>query len=465
VKNPRAGTAGIAAGVSPALADVLQSLARKGLGEAEVYAKRGRSRRLETSPSGEASSFAQERAWAVRAGDAGGEHGSFFLAGTGEPRADLAWPEPASPPIALPRPEPAPPWSEPADFDAPLIGEAEGFQLLASFGRELAAELPGTRVLRAALEDGWSEAEVASSRGVAARTRRRAASLHVEARGPRREAPSASLYLAARGARQFPTAALARRLADRLAVAAAPPVEGDLLPGPPGSREVLLAPTVGIHLLAALLPLLVGPRAVHLGTGLRDRRGRLGSDLLTLIDDGRLTGGALEAPVDGEGVPTLPVAIVEAGIFRQPLLAWWQAAPWEAAGAAAGVPSGCSRRAGWRDLPAPGPTHLYLAADPRTSVGSLLGTIDRGAYLIDVAGAPRVDLESLRFELPACGFLVERGRATAPLPRALLRGSVGALLKGIAGVARDLAFLPLDGMIGAPTLLVGGLELQGGAGP
>jgi PmbA protein len=277
--------------------------------------------------------------------------------------------------------------------------------------------------------------------------RRRAASLHVEARGPLREAPTATLYLAAREARRFHPSALARRLADRLAVAAAAPCEL-----PAGPCDVLLAPPVGARLLASLLPFLIGPRAVHLGTGLRDRRGRIASDAVTVLDDGRLPGGTFEAPVDGEGVPTREVTLIDSGIFRQPLLAWWQTSE-------EGTPSGCSRRASWRDLPAPGPTHLYLKPDARAPVASLLGDIQHGAYLIDTAGAPRVDLDGLRFELPACGFLVERGRAAGPLPKACLRGSLAALLKGVAGVARDLAFLPLDGMIGAPTLLVTGLEL------
>ena len=91
------------------------------------------------------------------------------------------------------------------------------------------------------------------------------------------------------------------------------------------------------RLIAGLLPLLVGPGP---GTRLTGARGRFGSDLVTLIDDGRLAGGAFEAPVDGEGVPTREVALVEEGLFQQPLLAWWQE------GAAHGKPSGCTRRPG-----------------------------------------------------------------------------------------------------------------------
>lgn len=437
---------------APLLQEVMTSLIRRGLPEVEVFAKKGRSRRLETTPFTETSVFSQEQGWAVRAGD---PRRSFFALGTGEPSPDWPWPDPTGRPIRLPEPEPAAaaPWTEPSDFEAPLVGEREGLKLLESLGKELASELPGARLLRAALEDGSSESELVNSRGLRARFRSRVATLYLEAAGPGRPAASASVYLAAREARRFHPPALARRLADRLAVTAQ---------GAPPDRdrgEFLLAPPVVARLLCGLLPLLVGPRAGVLVAGLRDRRGRIGSDALTLIDNGRLPGGALEAPVDGEGMPTREVALVEEGVFRQSLLTWWQSESHPGAGA----PSGCMRRPGWRDLPMPGPTHLYLRPDPRIPVASLLGSMSHGYYLIDVTGGGSFDLAGGTFALPVCGFAVEGGRASAPVSRAWLCGGITDLLQGIAGVGRDLNFLPLGGMIGAPTVLVTGLELRGGS--
>jgi hypothetical protein len=43
----------------------------------------------------------------------------------------------------------------------------------------------------------------------------------------------------------------------------------------------------------------------------------------------------------------------------------------------------------------------------------------------------------------------------------VLAGGIGALLRGVGAVARDLRFFPLGGMIGAPTLLLTGLEIRG----
>jgi PmbA protein len=224
-------------------------------------------------------------------------------------------------------------------------------------------------------------------------------------------------------------------------------------PRPRDRGELLLAPPVAARLLAGLLPLLVGePRR---GSPRLRRAPAWARRAVTVIDNGRLPGGAFEAPVDGEGVPTREVVLVERGVFRQPLLAWWQE------GAAVGEPSGCSLRPGWRDLPAPGPTHLYIRPDPRAPVASLLGDIRSGYYLLDATGAPRFDFEADRFTMPVCGFAVQGGRAAAPVARVRLCGGIGVLLRGIVAVGRDLTFQPLGGMIGAPTLLARGLELVG----
>ncbi len=435
--------------MSPAshLDEILRALLKRHLTDAEIYVKRGRSRRLERTPVTETSSTSQERAWAVRAGN---RRGSFFAAATGDPSAAGPWPEPvAGHALELPEPAPVPAWTLPSDFDTPLVGEREGLKLLESLGRELEAELPKARLLRAVLEDGSSEAELANSHGLRALTRSRISTLYLEVAGPGRPAVTASLYVAAREPRRFHPTALARRLADRLAVSAAgaPPARD--------SGDVLLAPGVAVRMLAGILPLLVGPGP---GSRLIGARGRFGSDRVTLIDNGRLAGGAFEAPVDGEGVPTREVVLVEEGLFRQPLLAWWQE------GSAHGEPSGCARRSGWRDLPAPGPTHLYLKPEPKTPVAALLGAIPQGYYLIDATGPGRFDLAADRFALPVCGFAVEAGRASAPVAGAWLCGGIGTFLKGIVGVGRDLTFHPLDGMIGSPTLLVTGMELRAGPG-
>ena len=75
-------------------------------------------------------------------------------------------------------------------------------------------------------------------------------------------------------------------------------------------------------------------------------------------------------------------------------------------------------------------------------------------------GVGNFDFERDRFRLPVCGFVLRQGRATAPLSRAWLEGTITALLRNIQGVGRDLAFQPLGAMIGAPSMLISGLGLR-----
>lgn len=423
-------------------ADVLAALAERGLETAEVYWKRGRSRRMELEDGDWRTSSAFEEGWAVRAAD---RRGAFFCAGTGPPPLDYAWPEAEAGILRLPEPGTGEPWREPAELEAPLLGEVEARALLESIARDLSTELPGARLARATLEEGASESELRSTRGIDARWRGRAAILRLEAASG---SDAVAVDLTERQASSFRAASVARRLADRLLVAQSGSA-------PERDRgEFLLSPAVAARLLHGLLPLLVGPRAEAHATALRDSRGRLGSRSLTIIDDGRLAGGAMAAPCDGEGVPTREIVVVEEGVYRQPLLSWRDARPPTTRA------SGCTRRSSWRDLPAPGPTHLYVRPQPQIGVAALLGAVARGYYLLEATGAGRFDSDGDRFTLPVCGFAVQSGRASAPVAEAWLCGSLGALLRGIEGVARDLAFLPLDGLIGSPTLLATGLEIR-----
>lgn len=464
-------------GVDPAaaLGEVLDALAARGFPRAEVYAKRGRSRVVEETPAGVTVSYHREEGWAARAGD---DRRSLFATGTGAPSPagpGGGWPEADGDGLELPEPGAAAPaaeerpWRDPPDLDAPLAGERDAMGLAATLREELAAELPEARLLRVRLADGASEWDLASRLeerpGVAVAGRGRVALLRVEAALPAGAGgaggppPAASLDVAVREARSFDARALARRIADRLSVAAA---------GRAPERDraaLLLAPPVVVRLLAGLLPLFLGARGVELVRRLEDRDGRLAARAVHVVDDGRLPGGVLAASHDGEGLPTSAVRLVEAGIFRQPLLSWRDAGTRSGRGAGrpAGRPSGCARRPSWRDLPRAGPSHLFLTPDPQVGVAALLEGLARGYYLIDTDGPVTVDLAEGRLSLPGVGFTVERGRAAAPLAGATVEGSVGSFLRSVEAVARDLTFYPLaGGMLGAPTVLVTGLEIRSG---
>jgi PmbA protein len=431
--------------VSELARETLHALTAGGGVLAEIFLKRGRTRRYQVGSQGGEVTLCEEQGWAVRAGT---DRSSFFAAGSGMPSPAGPWPAPDGPGLRLPEPTGPARWRPPADFEAPLVGEREALVLLEGIEKRLRERLPGSRLLHGELEDGSSQAELVNSLGVRAELRRRLARLRLEVAGPGPNPVTTDLEVAEREPRRFDPPELAALAAARLAA------RGGGRPVPRDRGELLLAPSVAAGILVGLAPLLVGPDAGARARRYRDRRGRIGSPLLTVLDDGRLPGGLLTAPVDGEGTPTREVVLVEEGVFRQPLLAWWQGG-----GGHARV-SGCVARPGWRDLPRPAPTHLYLRPDRHVGAAELLESIGRGYQLVDMLGPGRFDFDSDRLSVPVCGFTIRGGRAEEPLTDSWLCGGIGAFVHGVRAVASDLVFAPLGGLIGSPSILVGGFELR-----
>jgi TldD protein len=406
----------------------------------EIFAKRGRTRRFELGPEGESFVQSAEAGWAVRAGDGAR---SRFAAGSGEPPAETVLPPPTSHPLRLPSPSPPRAgWRPPSGVELPLATEAEGWALLAGIARELARELAGARLVSARLDDGASASRLRSSTGIAAGSRARAATLRLEAeQGGRRVAAE----WIARAASELKPLAVARRVADRLqALAPERPHAGEL--------RLLLAPPVAARLVEALATRLVGEGA-HAAVDELVAAGRVASPLVTLIDDGGRPDGLLSAAADGEGVPTGEARLIEEGRFVAPLI------PRRAGSAGVSAP-GCMRRVGWREPPRPGASELWLLADPAVAVGDLLAGGEAAAYLIATEGGVRWLDGGRELALPVSGFALEGGRAAGGLGPCRLRGRLASWLHGIHGRARDLSFVPGDGLFGAPTLLVEGLALE-----
>lgn len=426
-------------------AEVFHHLAARGHETGELFLKLGRSRRFELGPHGRVCGASHEVGWAVRAGNA---RSSLFLAGSGLPRPDIDWPQSDGRAIQLAAARPVPAWRPPADLDSSLVAESEAIALLEGIERSLVDELPKSRVIRGLLDEGTSETSVFNTLGVDASFRARAASLYVEAVGPWGGGSSVSVRVAAREVRRLQPAAIARRLANILTLEH----EGT---APAKERgEILMAPPVAVRMLGGLLPLLVGRAGEQLARKYRDRQGRIGSAVLSIVDDGRYPGGVLEAPVDGEGSPTGEVVLVDEGRFRQALLGWA-----DVSGTAR--PSlGCIRRDSWRDVPRVAPSHLYIKPRLEVAAGSLVAAVSRGHYLIEPTGGGRFDFEKDQFWLPVCGFALRRGTVEVPLAHARLEGSISAFLQGVQTVARDLDFQPLGGMLGSPSLLVTGVGLS-----
>ena len=420
--------------------EILDSLRAAGWPQAEVFAKTGRSRRFDFEDGWEGSTSSEECGWAVRAADGGS---SFFFAASGHPAVETTWPDAREGLLRLPPPMSTEDWQEPGGVETPLMGELEGRQLLRTVAETLEKEAPEGRLRRAILEDGGNEIRIHNSWGVDVGYRSRLATCRLEAAIPSSAAGSCAVVVVARRAQELPAAALARRLADLLHVCQrGRSVEKS-------KAVVMLSPELATHILAWMVPLFIGSEPEDTDRWLRPGT-KVAAPSVTVVDDGRLAGGLLSAPVDGEGVPTRARVLIDAGKAGEPILPWWLSQD----------PVGCRQRAGWRDLPITGATHLYLVPDRGVSVGAVLSSLRRGYYLIEATAPGFADVHSGRFFLPCCGFEVEKGRATMPVTRVGLEGDLRTVLQGVRAVARDLTFLPRGPLVGSASILVSGLDLR-----
>ena len=457
----------------PALRTALNAVnERTGASNAELYVKAGCSLRIDIDPwrPGIVSPAAsedwrthvcriEERGWALRAG---GAEGALFIAESGALPSPGGWRQLnrhslRSGSLRLPA-------RHRRRGSLPKLtgkglpnddSEAFGRDLIRDIVERTRVELPGSRLIRARIDDGASASVLANSAGVTGRTSLRLATVEmdfdVERNGTR---GSCNLYRAAGDPTEFDAAAMAAEVADRLtlATAAATPY----LP----AGEIAVAPALATSLLALLGPLFRGRdgwnRLQRLSSG-----HSLGPPDLQILDDGALETGWIRTSVDDEGVPTRAVTLIRDGEPGEPLLTW-EDDGWSGFSAA-----GCRRRSGWRSPPEISHSHLYVDRGAE-SADAIRRGIRNGCYLLDRApggrrhatfGRPDDDGEA-GFEIDATGFVVEHDRILGAIPRARLRGSIRQLFRGIRAIGDDLRFLPAPGAVGAPTLLLTGLQLE-----
>lgn len=446
---------------------------------AELYVKVGNTRRIEIDPwttpalTDPADLQAQvsvldERGWALRAG---GASRALFLADSGPLPGPNGWsrlnrhslrpgtlrlPAPSSETTPRTAPSPAAGGGE----HPPADEETAGLTFLHEVLRRLGERVPEARLIRGRLDSGASAAVLASTTGVTGRTARSLATVELDFAASRDGRHGhCRLYRAASNLHLLSADSIASEIAERLTVATAP--APPFLP----AGEVVVSPALGCNLLALLAPLLRGRdgwrRLRQLGAG-----SPLGPPRLQIVDDGGLDAGWMSAAVDDEGVPTRAVALVRDGEPGEPLLSW------EDDGWSGFAAAGCRRRSGWRALPELCHSHLHIAGGSEPAESIRTGIV-HGCYLVDRAhdgrclatfepstnGGPG-RLDEGRFEVEAIGQVVRRGAVLGEAPKVRLTGSLRQLLQGIRAIGDDLRFLPAPGAVGAPTLLLTGLQVE-----
>ena len=203
--------------------------------------------------------------------------------------------------------------------------------------------------------------------------------------------------------------------------------------------------------------------------------GRVGqsvaSELVTVIDDATINNSRGSINIDDEGNPARKNLLIENGVLAAYMQDRISARHYGA------DPSGNGRRQSFRHYPMPRMTNTYMTAgesDPE----DLIRRVDFGVYCKAFSGG-QVNISNGDFVFSVTeGYLIEKGRITAPIRDVNLIGNGPDVLSKVSGVGHDFALSDgrwtcgKDGQsvpvgVGIPTVLidsvtVGGTQAQTG---
>jgi PmbA protein len=179
------------------------------------------------------------------------------------------------------------------------------------------------------------------------------------------------------------------------------------------------------------------------------------SEVVTLVDDGRLMDGPSAAPVDDEGVPTSRTPVVDAGTLRGFL---HNTATARRAGTSS---TGNASRPSYRGVPGVAPSNLFLEPGP-DEPEAILRRAGRAIYVQDVTGVHSgANPVSGEFSVGATGLRVAHGDLGEPLREMTIASTLPEVLRRVEAVGSDLRFFPGGGSLGTPTILVGEMTVAG----
>ncbi len=183
---------------------------------------------------------------------------------------------------------------------------------------------------------------------------------------------------------------------------------------------------------------------------LKDRLGEsIASDLVTIIDDGRLPGALGSKPFDGEGQPTRRNLLVTSGRLESWLLDHYS-------GRKLGLPSTGSASRGSGSGPHVGTTNLWLEPG-EGSLDELISEIDRGLLVTELIGMG-FNPTTGDYSRGAVGLWIEKGEIVHPVEEITIAGNLGDMFQQIDRVGSELVW---RGRTAAPPLRIAAMTVAG----
>ena len=178
---------------------------------------------------------------------------------------------------------------------------------------------------------------------------------------------------------------------------------------------------------------------------LADRIGeRVGSDLVTIVDDGRLPGGLGTSPFDAEGVPTRRTSVLARGTLETFLYDSYYARKLGAKSTGNATGGGI------------GPNNFYLLAGEEP-LEALIASTASGVFVTDTIGFSTESVTGT-YSRGARGFMIENGELAYPIDEFTIAGNLAEMLASIDGVASDIVF---DQPIVSPSFRVAEMTVSG----
>ena len=214
---------------------------------------------------------------------------------------------------------------------------------------------------------------------------------------------------------------------------------------PTGTCSVIFEREVAASVLEDVFSAVSAANVAVGNSWLVDRIGEaVGSERVTIVDDGRLEGKLGSSPFDGEGVATQRTVVFDQGALRSFLYDTYYARKLGAASTGNSTGNGI------------GSGNFYL--QPGTeSLAQLIAGTKRGVLVLDTIGFA-TEHASGTYSRGARGLFIENGEVAYPVDEFTIAGTYGQILSGIDAVAADLRF---DSAVASPSFRVAEMTISG----
>jgi PmbA protein len=178
---------------------------------------------------------------------------------------------------------------------------------------------------------------------------------------------------------------------------------------------------------------------------------QVASDVLTVVDDGRLLDGPGAAPFDGEGVPTGRTELLSSGVLNGFLHNTYTARRGDTRSTGNAV-------RGYRSSPGVGTTNLFVQPGDR-SFEQLLRQAEGGVLVQDVTGVHSgANPISGEFSVGATGLRISGGDLGQPVREMTIASTIPEMLQSVAALGSELRWFSA---VGVPSILLGEMTLAG----